>query len=484
MAKDTAEVKVRGVRGIVGKELVPFTKQLASMTGAGMSILSTMQTLEEQAENPEFKKVLNHLLKSIEGGDPLSRGLAAFPKIFDEMYVNMVIAGEQSGEFAGILKRLATILQSGARLKKKVKSAMTYPTVIVSIALLMSWGLIQFVVPIFAEMFAGAGKPLPALTQSLVNLADFIKSWWYVIIVVVVAVLFAFGKWKATESGRSKFDAFKLKMPVFGQLVLKSSVGPVADDRLRRTDIEVARRGRGVARQPRAGEVGSLGAARGGAGQPAQHRARGQALHADFDGEDDRGGREGRPARGHARLGGGRLRRGGGDDARHPDLADGAVHHGVPRRDHRHDRDGDVPADIQHGLAFELKPDASRKETMEERIENDELNRRLALAEARAERSKVVMESLAGFCHALGQPATVLLSSVELLRMGCDEDTRKEILDMCYDAVIEIRSLLAQMKEKREYANEAYLAANEEAGTMISLKEWREKAPPRFDWDH
>ena len=228
MAKDTAEIKVKGVRGIVNKELVPFTKQLASMTGAGMSILSTMQTLEEQAENPELKKVLNHLLKSIEGGDPLSRGLAAFPKIFDEMYVNMVIAGEQSGEFAGILKRLATILQSGARLKKKVKSAMTYPTVIVSIALLMSWGLIQFVVPIFAEMFAGAGKPLPALTQSLVNLADFIKSWWYVIIVVVVAVLFAFGKWKATESGRSKFDAFKLKMPVFGQLVLKSSIGRFA----------------------------------------------------------------------------------------------------------------------------------------------------------------------------------------------------------------------------------------------------------------
>ena len=205
MAKDTAEIKVKGVRGIVNKELVPFTKQLASMTGAGMSILSTMQTLEEQAENPEFKKVLNHLLKSIEGGDPLSRGLAAFPKIFDEMYVNMVVAGEQSGEFAGILKRLATILQSGARLKKKVKSAMTYPTTIVSIALLMSWGLIQFVVPIFAEMFAGAGKELPALTQALVNIADFV--------------------WKATEAGRSKFDAFKLKMPVFGQLVLKSSIG-------------------------------------------------------------------------------------------------------------------------------------------------------------------------------------------------------------------------------------------------------------------
>lgn len=118
-----------------------------------------------------------------------------------------------------------------------------------------------------------------------------------------------------------------------------------------------------------------------------------------------------------------------------------------------------------------------------EGYESDLLSRKLELAEIKVERSKVVMESLAGFCHALGQPATVLLSSVELLRMGCDEATRKEILDMCYDAVIEIRSLLAEMKEKREYANEAYLAANEQAGTMISLKEWRDKAPPKFDWE-
>ena len=120
---------------------------------------------------------------------------------------------------------------------------------------------------------------------------------------------------------------------------------------------------------------------------------------------------------------------------------------------------------------------------MDDNENNEELSRRLELAEIRVERSKVVMESLAGFCHALGQPATVLLSSIELLKMGCDEATKKEILDMCYDAVIEIRSLLAQMKEKREYANEAYLAGNERAGTMISLKEWREKAPPKFAWE-
>ena len=121
---------------------------------------------------------------------------------------------------------------------------------------------------------------------------------------------------------------------------------------------------------------------------------------------------------------------------------------------------------------------------MEERIENDELNRRLALAEARAERSKVVMESLAGFCHALGQPATVLLSSIELLKMpGIDEDTKRQVIDMCHEAVLEIKSLLAEMKTRREYVAEAYLAGKAEAGNMISLPEWRDKAPPKASWD-
>jgi len=218
-------IKIKGAKKIVQKELVPFTKQLASMNGAGMSILTTMQTLEEQCEQPEFKKVLQHILKSIEGGEPMSKGLAAFPQIFDEMYVNMVLAGEQSGEFAGILKRLAAILQSGSRLRQKVKSAMTYPTVILSIALLMCWGLIQFIVPIFAEMFSGFGKDLPALTQLMVDISDFGKNWWYVIIPCIAGAIYAFKQWKKTERGRYKFDEFMLKMPVFGQLNLKSSIG-------------------------------------------------------------------------------------------------------------------------------------------------------------------------------------------------------------------------------------------------------------------
>ena len=113
-----------------------------------------------------------------------------------------------------------------------------------------------------------------------------------------------------------------------------------------------------------------------------------------------------------------------------------------------------------------------------------EMASRLALAEVQLERSKVVMESLAGFCHALGQPATVLLSSIELLRMPeTDPEMRTQILDMCYEAVIEIRSLLAEMKKKREYVAESYLANNPQAGSMISLPEWRDKAPPSASWD-
>ena len=217
--------KIKGAKKIAKTEVVPFTRQLASMIGAGMPILSTIQTLEEQCSNPEFKKVLTHLKETIEGGDPLSRGLAAFPVLFDDMYVNMVVAGEQSGEFAGILKRLGSIMQATARLKGKVKSAMTYPTVIVSIALLMAAGLIQFVVPIFAEMFSGFGKPLPSLTQSLVDISEFVKHYWYYVGCTVIVVVLLFKKWKSTERGRYKFDEFKLKMPVFGVLNLKSGIG-------------------------------------------------------------------------------------------------------------------------------------------------------------------------------------------------------------------------------------------------------------------
>ena len=122
---------------------------------------------------------------------------------------------------------------------------------------------------------------------------------------------------------------------------------------------------------------------------------------------------------------------------------------------------------------------------MEKQIEKDgDASIRLRIAELQAERAKVVMNSLAGFCHALGQPATVLLSSMELLKMeGIDDATKRQVVDLCYDAVIEIKSLLAEMKQRREYVAEAYLAGNDNAGNMISLPEWSDKVPPKASWD-
>ena len=218
-------IRVKGAKRLRNKEIIPFTRQLASMLGAGMTIIASIQTLGEHSSDPEFKKVLQHLSDVIEGGAPISNGLADYPQLFDDMYVNMVIAGEQSGEFAGIMKRLAAILQSSSRLKKKVKSAMTYPTVIVSIALLLAAGLIQFVVPVFAEMFSGFGKELPWLTQKLVDVSKFVKDWWYIIGGIIVGGVFIFKRWKATTAGHLAFDRFKLKLPVFGILNQKAAIG-------------------------------------------------------------------------------------------------------------------------------------------------------------------------------------------------------------------------------------------------------------------
>ena len=218
-------IKVKHAKKLAATQVIPFSRQIASMLGAGMSILSSIMTLEEQCDNPEFKKVLQHLLEVIERGEPLSAGLADFPQLFDEMYVNMVVAGEQSGQFAPVMRRLAMILSSSSRLRKKVKSAMTYPTVIMSIAFLLAGGLIQFVVPVFAEMFEGFGKALPWLTQKLVDMSNFVKAWWYIILPIVMTLVWLFRRWKKTASGRRRFDEWLLKMPVFGQLNQKVSVG-------------------------------------------------------------------------------------------------------------------------------------------------------------------------------------------------------------------------------------------------------------------
>lgn len=217
-------IRVSGIGQIKKKELIPFTRQTASMLNAGMSILSAISTLEDQCVHPGFRLVLKTLRESIEGGMPVSDGLRHFPKIFDDMYVNMVAAGEKSGQFAPVLKRLAAMLDSSARLLRKVKSALSYPIVVLSMAMLIAAGLITFVVPIFAEMFSGFGAKLPGPTQILVSTSDFVRSKWYYLIGGLAVFVFVFRKWHATPGGRYAFDKFMLGLPVFGPLTQKVAI--------------------------------------------------------------------------------------------------------------------------------------------------------------------------------------------------------------------------------------------------------------------
>jgi len=217
-------LRVSGVGRIIKSELIPFTRQTASMLNAGMSILSAVSTLEDQCMHPGFKRVLRTLRENIESGMPFSDGLRHFPQIFDDMYLNMVAAGEKSGQFAPVLKRLAVMLDASARLVRKVKSAMTYPIVVLTMALLIAGALITFVVPVFVEMFEGFGSTLPAPTQFLVNLSDFIRGYWYVLLPAIVVAVIVFRKWKDTVAGRYRYDKLVLKLPVFGELVQKVSV--------------------------------------------------------------------------------------------------------------------------------------------------------------------------------------------------------------------------------------------------------------------
>jgi type IV pilus assembly protein PilC len=215
---------VRGARKIVNKELGPFTRQIASMMTSGMSLVASLSALHDQAESPSFRVVLGDLLGCIEGGSPFSDALARYPQVFDSLYINMVRAGERSGEFAPTLKRLAMMLETSAKLKRKVKGAMTYPAVVMTMALTIAFGIITFVVPVFAGMYADFGGQLPLPTQILLNISNGIRDNWYIVLPVVMVALYLFRRWAKTPKGEWIIHARLLRMPVFGPLTQKVAV--------------------------------------------------------------------------------------------------------------------------------------------------------------------------------------------------------------------------------------------------------------------
>jgi type IV pilus assembly protein PilC len=216
--------RVAGARRIVNREVGPFTRQVASMMASGMSLVAALSSLHDQVQSPAFRNVVTDLLRGIEGGAPFSETLARYPSIFDDLYVNMVKAGERSGEFAPTMKRLAMMIEATAKLRRKVKSALTYPTVVMCMAVSIAFGIITFVVPVFASMYEDFGASLPGPTLVLLALSKFLRhNLLYVAVAVGVAV-WLFRRWGRTDSGRYVIDTRILAMPVFGPLIQKVSV--------------------------------------------------------------------------------------------------------------------------------------------------------------------------------------------------------------------------------------------------------------------
>ena len=215
---------VRGAKKIVRKDLPAFSRQMAAMLAAGLPIVAALETIEEQMQNPDFKLVLRDVRRNIEGGASFSESLQRFTSVFDALYVNMVRSGEQSGQFAETMKRIGELLDANAKLRRKVRSAMTYPIVVLSLALVIASGMIIFIVPVFANMYKDFGSQLPGPTQFLVEISNGAKKYAPAIIPAIIGAIYGFRRWKKTESGGWAMDRFALSAPVFGVLIQKVAI--------------------------------------------------------------------------------------------------------------------------------------------------------------------------------------------------------------------------------------------------------------------
>ena len=223
LKKKSKELSLGG-GGPTEKDVVIFTRQFATMIEAGLPLVQCLSILSSQTENKKFAKTIADVKSRVEKGDTFADALRKHPKIFDNLYSNMVEAGEVGGILDTILKRLAAYNEKSLALKGKVKSAMVYPAAIVSIAVIVIVFLMIFVIPSFATMFEGAGAALPLPTQIVLNLSSYTKKYIVYAIPLVIVGSFLFKRFYATEKGKVIVDGFMLKVPVFGSLIQKVAV--------------------------------------------------------------------------------------------------------------------------------------------------------------------------------------------------------------------------------------------------------------------
>ena len=209
---------------VTQKDVIMFCRQFSTMIDAGLPIIQCLDILQSQAENVTFKKILKEIKESVEAGQTLAEALKKYPQHFDNLFVNMIAAGEAGGILDTILQRLSAYMEKAAKLKAQVKGAMTYPAITMIVAVIVVAVIMIFVIPVFEKMFADFGGSLPVPTQIVVTMSNFSRAYWYVVVGGLVIFSIAFKKFYATEKGRGIVDALSLKMPIIGSLLRRVAV--------------------------------------------------------------------------------------------------------------------------------------------------------------------------------------------------------------------------------------------------------------------
>ncbi len=217
-------IKLPFNKGVGVKELGVFTRQFATMINAGLPMVQCLDILARQTEKEHFKDAIADVTAEVEGGATLGESLGRHPKIFTRLYVNMVEAGEAGGILDQILNRLAVYLEKADALQRKIKSAMTYPTVVCVVALGATIFMLMFIIPTFAKMFTDFGGELPLPTKIVMGLSDFLRAYWYFLAAGVVGLIIAFKRYYASTSGRRTIDGLLLRIPVLGMVIRKGAV--------------------------------------------------------------------------------------------------------------------------------------------------------------------------------------------------------------------------------------------------------------------
>src|SRR5512142_1531869 len=220
----SVELKLPGVGGVTTKDILVFTRQFSVMIDAGLPLVQALDIIGTQSDNPAFRKVLLAVKSRVESGSTFADALAEHPKAFDELFVQLVRAGEIGGILDTILNRLGAYIEKNEKLKRRVKGAMVYPAIVLVVAVGVFIVLLAFVTPTFEKMFKDFGGAMPAPTQFLIDLSHVLRDYWYLFVGIPVGLVVAFRVAVHNPKGREKWDAFVLKVPVFGPVVRKVAV--------------------------------------------------------------------------------------------------------------------------------------------------------------------------------------------------------------------------------------------------------------------